>query len=106
MRSFQPGAINAERDRIDWVRAGHEPAWEYDPIKDCLKEFKGPGMAWGIDKEFSFRSNSKTDLAKGQLIIAGTDGIWEGHNIASEMFGKKRLQEIIHRNTASSAIEN
>ena len=35
--------------------------------------------------------------------MVGTDGIWEGRNKAGEMFGKRRLQEIIRRNAASSA---
>ena len=95
--------INENRSRIEWVRAGHEPAWIYDPNQDNFEELKGPGLALGIDEKYVYRSNWKTGLKKGQVIMVGTDGIWEGRNKAGEMFGKRRLQEIIRRNAASSA---
>jgi len=95
--------INEDRSRIEWVRAGHEPAWIYDPHQDNFEELKGPGLALGIDEKYVYRSNWKTGLKKGQVIMVGTDGIWEGRNKDGEMFGKRRLQEIIRRNAASSA---
>ena len=95
--------INEDRSRIEWVRAGHEPAWIYDPDQDNFEELKGSGLALGIDEKYVYRSNWKTGLKKGQVIMVGTDGIWEGRNKAGEMFGKRRLQEIIRRNAASSA---
>jgi sigma-B regulation protein RsbU (phosphoserine phosphatase) len=95
--------INEDRRRIEWVRAGHEPAWIYDPDPDSFEELKGPGLALGIDEKYVYRSSRKTGLKKGQVIMVGTDGIWEGRNKAGEMFGKHRLQEIIRRNSASSA---
>jgi sigma-B regulation protein RsbU (phosphoserine phosphatase) len=95
--------INEDRSRIEWVRAGHEPAWIYDPDQDSFEELKGPGLALGIDEKYVYRSSRKTGLKKGHVIMVGTDGIWEGRNKAGEMFGKRRLQEIIRRNAASSA---
>jgi sigma-B regulation protein RsbU (phosphoserine phosphatase) len=95
--------INEDRRRIEWVRAGHEPAWIYDPDQDSFEELKGPGLALGIDEKYVYRSSMKTGLKKGQVIMVGTDGIWEGRNKAGEMYGKRRLQEIIRRNAASSA---
>lgn len=95
--------IDVEERHVEWVRAGHEPAWLYDPVEDTFHELKGPGMALGIDEELAYESNKKTGLRKGQILIVGTDGIWEGHNKAGEMFGKNRVQEVIRQNAASSA---
>ncbi|MBL0715514.1 MAG: SpoIIE family protein phosphatase [Desulfosarcina sp.] len=95
--------IGADRCHIEWVRAGHDPAWLYDPDQDRFEELKGPGLALGIDATFSFRSSNKTGLKKGQVIIVGTDGIWEGCNPEKEMFGKQRLKAIIRENPAASA---
>ncbi len=95
--------INEGRDRIEWVRAGHDPALIYDPEQDRFEELKGPGLALGVDKKFTFKSSRKDGLKMGQVIIVGTDGIWEERNNAGEMFGKQRLQEIIRRNAACSA---
>jgi sigma-B regulation protein RsbU (phosphoserine phosphatase) len=95
--------IDMEERHIEWVRAGHEPAWLYDSVEDTFHELKGPGMALGVDDELAYESNKKTGLRKGQILIVGTDGIWEGHNKAGEMFGKNRVQEVIRQNAASSA---
>jgi serine phosphatase RsbU (regulator of sigma subunit) len=35
--------------------------------------------------------------------MIGTDGIWEMHNQAGEMFGKEALMEIIRNNHTASA---
>jgi serine phosphatase RsbU (regulator of sigma subunit) len=35
--------------------------------------------------------------------LIGTDGIWEMHNQAGEMFGKEALMEIIRNNHKASA---
>ena len=95
--------IGAGRQRIEWVRAGHEPAWIYDPRRDCFDELRGPGLALGVDDGAKFRSNHKNGLKAGQLIIVGTDGIWEARNQTGEMFGKHRLHEVIRKNAAADA---
>jgi len=95
--------IDDSRRRIEWIRAGHEPAWLYDPDENSFEELKGPGIALGIDKKYVYQPNLKCGLKKDQVIIVGTDGIWEGHNKAGEMFGKKRLHRIISQNASFSA---
>ncbi len=87
---------------VRWVRAGHDPALVYDPAIDAFDELKGQGVALGLDKKFEYVSSHRR-LETGQVIIIGTDGIWEMHNTTGEMFGKEALKEIIRRNhTASS----
>jgi sigma-B regulation protein RsbU (phosphoserine phosphatase) len=95
--------IDANKKAIEWVRAGHEPAWLYDPNQDRINELKGPGMALGVVEDFTYHSNHRPHLKKGQVIIVGTDGIWEGHNKAGEMFGKQRLHALVSANASSSA---
>ena len=36
-------------------------------------------------------------LERGDIILIGTDGVWEASNPANEMFGKQRLREVIRR---------
>ena len=95
--------LDPDRKSIEWVRAGHEPAWLYDPSENRFEELKGPGLALGVEKDYEYSSNQRSHLKKGQVIIVGTDGIWEGHNKAGMMFGKQRLQELIHTYASSSA---
>jgi sigma-B regulation protein RsbU (phosphoserine phosphatase) len=42
-------------------------------------------------------------MEAGQVVMIGTDGIWEMRNQAGEMFGKKALMEITRNNQTASA---
>jgi sigma-B regulation protein RsbU (phosphoserine phosphatase) len=87
---------------VRWVRAGHDPALIYDPSTDAFDELKGQGLALGLDDAFEYDSFHRR-IESGQVIMIGTDGIWEMRNQAGEMFGKKALMEIIRNNQTASA---
>jgi len=87
---------------VRWVRAGHDPAMVYDPSTDAFDELKGQGLALGLDDTFEYNSFHRR-IEPGQVIMIGTDGIWEMRNQAREMFGKKALMEIIRNNQTASA---
>jgi sigma-B regulation protein RsbU (phosphoserine phosphatase) len=89
-------------NEVRWVRAGHEPALVYDPSTDTFDELKGNGMALGLDGSFEHDSFQRR-IETGHVIMIGTDGIWEMHNKAGEMFGKEMLMEIIRKNHTASA---
>jgi sigma-B regulation protein RsbU (phosphoserine phosphatase) len=89
---------------ISWVRAGHDPAIIYDPESDEFDELKGRGLAMGLDYSFEYEE-SKRVLGLGQIILIGTDGIWEMRNEQGEMFGKERLKKILRVNSSLSATE-
>lgn len=94
--------LAARKKEIRWVRAGHEPALVYDPAKDAFNELKGKGMALGLDDTFAYQSFQR-HMEPGQIVMIGTDGIWEMHNQAGEMFGKEALMQLIRSNQAASA---
>jgi sigma-B regulation protein RsbU (phosphoserine phosphatase) len=56
-----------------------------------------------VDPAFSYQEYSYPQLDGGQIILIGTDGIWETENPENELFGKDRLREVIRRNSRSSA---
>ena len=100
---FDGGGRNIQREpEVRWVRAGHDPALIYDPSTDAFDELKGQGPALGLDSSFEYDSFHRR-IETGQVIMIGTDGIWEMHNKAGEMFGKKGLREIIRNNHTASA---
>jgi sigma-B regulation protein RsbU (phosphoserine phosphatase) len=92
-----------EREKeVRWVRAGHDPALIYDPARDAFSELKGRGLALGLDDSFEYDSfHPRTE--PGQIIMIGTDGIWEMRNQAGRMFGKNALMKIIRDNQTASA---
>ena len=44
-------------------------------------------------------------MKKNQIILLGTDGIWEARNLRGEMFGKEPIYRTIRQNPALSAKE-
>ncbi len=95
--------IDPDNDRIDWVRAGHDPALVYDPERDEFKELKGSGVALGVKEDFTYQENNMGGLTNGQIIAIGTDGIWEAVNSQGEMFGKERFRNIIRKNARAGS---
>ncbi|MGD8801029.1 MAG: SpoIIE family protein phosphatase [Desulfobacterales bacterium] len=88
--------------KLRWVRAGHDPALFYDPDLDTFKELWGDGIALGIDPEGSYQEKVRK-LSSGQILVIGTDGIWEARNSGGEMFGRERLKDLIRKNAAHSS---
>ncbi|MEE9529595.1 MAG: PP2C family protein-serine/threonine phosphatase, partial [Syntrophobacteria bacterium] len=97
--------IDPANQSLQWVRAGHDPAIFYDPATYTFEELRGSGMALGVDEDWQFEENEKTGLVKGQIVVVGTDGIWETQNPKGEMFGKDPIYNIIRQNAAASASE-
>ncbi len=98
-------SIDPGRRRLEWVRAGHDPALLYDPAADSFEELRGEGIALGVMDEFLYHQHCREDLANGQVIAIGTDGIWEAFSLEGEMFGKERLRACIRRNAMRRASE-
>lgn len=97
--------LTARKTPLTWIRAGHDPALLYDPETDAFDELRGRGPAFGLDDTFRYAESSRT-LKYGQIVLIGTDGIWEMRSEAGEMYGKNRLKEIIraHRSEAAAVI--
>ncbi len=103
MTFFYCELIRSQR-KVCWVRAGHDPALLYDTDSGEFDELKGHGLALGVDYTFKYEEFSRI-LAPGQIVVIGTDGIWEMHDEAGEIFGKDRLKEIIRKNASATAKE-
>ena len=97
--------ISLAEKALRWVRAGHDPAIFYDPGLDQFKELRGEGIALGIDPEGNYRENVVQNLSNGQILVIGTDGIWEARNHRGEMFGRERVKDLIRKNAAYSSDE-
>ena len=97
--------IDSQNHLVKWVRAGHDPALLYDPASDRFEELCGSGLALGWDENYPYEENQRTDLARGQIIFMGTDGVWETFDSNNKPFGKNALKDIIRRHAAANAAE-
>ena len=90
---------------IRWVRAGHDPALVYDPRSGEFSELAGQGgLPLGVFGEACYEEYYR-ELAAGQVLVIGTDGIWEARNREGRMFGKLLLQQVIRDNVVRPAAE-
>jgi sigma-B regulation protein RsbU (phosphoserine phosphatase) len=96
--------INLREKMLHWVRAGHDAAFFYDIQLDAFEELTGGGLPLGVTENASY-DQLKRAIKPGQIIVIGTDGIWETHNPRGDMFGKANLQKIIRAHADRSARE-
>ena len=90
---------------IAWIRAGHDPALRYNPSLDQFDELKGEGLALGVLDDWEYREISGEPMKPGEVIVIGTDGIWETRNLKNKLFGRERLMEQIRRHSSKSSDE-
>jgi sigma-B regulation protein RsbU (phosphoserine phosphatase) len=96
-------AIDPVKMELEWVRAGHDPAILYDPGSDSFEELGGTGLALGIDEHCRCSGHRRTGILPGQVILLGTDGLWEAANPKGEMLGKQPIYDTIRENCALTA---
>jgi len=97
--------IDCTDRRIHWVSAGHDPALVYDPRSGEFGELGGQGgLPLGVFEDAHYEEYHR-ELAAGQVLVIGTDGIWEARNREGRMFGKLLLQQVIRDNVVRPAAE-
>jgi sigma-B regulation protein RsbU (phosphoserine phosphatase) len=95
--------VEAATGRLAWVRAGHDPALLFSAATGEIRELNGTGMALGVDEAYAYQGESCSRSHTGDILLIGTDGIWETHNARSEKFGKARVGDIMRRHREAPA---
>jgi sigma-B regulation protein RsbU (phosphoserine phosphatase) len=90
---------------VCWANAGHWPAIVYDPQTGCFESSGRGGIPLGIDENVVYEENEQGTVRSGQVIVLGTDGVWETVNESGEFFGMERLRESIRTSAGGSARE-
>lgn len=91
--------------RVEWVRAGHDPAIVFDPAMGEFSELRGQGLPLAVDQESAFIPQRLKEWPSGRIVTLGTDGLWEAFGPGGEMYGKQRLKRVIAANAHKSARE-
>lgn len=89
--------IETDRENrfFNWVRCGHEPALLYYPASDTFSELRGDGLVLGFDHDSLYSDNVQTFQEVRQVILIGSDGVWDVENSSGERFGKERVRSLL-----------
>jgi len=98
-------ALDAADGRLEWASAGHDPATVYRAASTHVAELGADDIPLGIDVEWRYTAHAGAVLAPGDIVIIGTDGIWDSANAHGERYGKARLRDYVARNAARTAQE-
>lgn len=87
--------FDASTMSMRWASAGHDQPLIYDPERGMLGEIDphGGGLPLGVMETEQYEELTYTGLRAGQVVLFGTDGLWESKNAAGEEFGKERVGE-------------
>ena len=90
--------------KVTFCRAGHVPVFVLS--NDNVNFYKSTGLGVGLEKGTIFEKTlveMEIDLSPGQLFAFFSDGITEAMNEKNELFGEKRLSEILKNNPDSDS---
>ena len=97
-------AVLDEEDRsIIWASGGHDPAFWYHKGTGKIEELPNTGLPIGLTEDASFEQGGPVRLEAGDILVIGTDGIWEAQNEDGNMFGKERLCGLIRDESEQAA---
>jgi sigma-B regulation protein RsbU (phosphoserine phosphatase) len=97
------GLLDEKNKTLSWASAGHDPAIWYHSESDNFSEMDNTGIPLGIMYEAQFEQADPVTLWSGDIVVVGTDGIWEAQNASGRMYGKERLIELIRLHKDKSA---
>ncbi|MBI2266130.1 MAG: GAF domain-containing protein [Armatimonadetes bacterium] len=89
--------IDITKMELTFSSAGHEPALLYKSARGLMSSLHTDGMVLGVSDGAQY-TKKRVKLGKGDLLILYTDGLSEARNKDGEIFGIRRLREIVTEN--------
>ncbi|MBN4049931.1 serine/threonine-protein phosphatase, partial [bacterium AH-315-M10] len=78
------------------------PIW-YHAKDGSTEELDSTGFPLGMIEDIPYDMSDEYQLESGDILVLGTDGIWEAMNASKEEYGKTRMTEVIKQHTGDSA---
>jgi sigma-B regulation protein RsbU (phosphoserine phosphatase) len=96
-------ALLNEKDKsLTYVNAGHNPPLVYRSTSGTFEKLPPTGIALGAMENMDYTSQT-VKIGKDDVVVVYTDGVTESINSKEELFGEKRLTEIIEKNAKLSS---
>ena len=96
------GVLDPVEKTLRWVSAGHAPIFFYR-ANGPIEELDSSGIPLGIIENTPYETANTIKFESGDILLIGTDGIWETRNREEDMFGTKRVGELLIRHAEASA---
>ncbi len=96
------GVLNPEKRTLSWISAGHAPIFFYH-TEGQVKELYSSGIPLGIIEDTPYEIAADIEFTSGDILLIGTDGIWETRNMEGEMFGAERVSDLLIRYADASS---
>ena len=96
--------IDSPNKIIRWANAGHDAALIFDPDSGNFEELAGHSLPLGVSEKAAYQEFLRKILP-GQILLIGTDGIWESRNASGQMFGKEKFRHVISTHARKTALE-
>lgn len=86
-----------------YTNAGHPPSVLYSTKDREARELPGKGFPVGFLEDFTY-SNEHSTLEVGDVVVLITDGLTEAQNRSAEMYGTKRLLDLVARLAPTASV--
>jgi serine phosphatase RsbU (regulator of sigma subunit) len=91
--------FDAASRELGYASAGHPPALLLRANESSCSELVTDGMLFGIERGAQF-AELRLQLGTGDIVVFYTDGITEMHDGADDLFGARRLGDVVVANRA------
>lgn len=95
--------VEPARGVVHWTSAGHDPILLYQPESGQFTELSDGEVPLGLDVSTSYHEHQHAGVKAGDVLLIGTDGLWETPDGHGQQFGKERLREILRAMSGESA---
>ncbi|MEM8884875.1 MAG: SpoIIE family protein phosphatase [Planctomycetota bacterium] len=82
---------------VCWINAGHQPPFHYQASDGAVSERRTENIPLGVMPNANFEPADPVRVEVGDVILLGTDGIWEAQNAAGEEFGRARVVSVLQQ---------
>ncbi|WP_321394865.1 SpoIIE family protein phosphatase [uncultured Desulfuromusa sp.] len=96
------GVLDPAKRSLRWISAGHAPMFLYR-AEGAMEELNSSGIPLGIIENAPYEIAASIEFMPGDVLLVGTDGIWETRNMEEEMFGTERVRELLIRHAEAGA---
>ncbi|MBC7692315.1 MAG: SpoIIE family protein phosphatase [Methylotenera sp.] len=104
MMTFFVAVIDFDTGKLAYSSAGHNPPWVFKKTGDkfVLKSLVTLGMRLGEKRDNRDFEEKTIDIASGDQFFLYTDGLIEGKNVQGDMYGKKKMKQLVESQLANS----